>query len=215
MSDKFNKTINDLANHYDKLVKKFGNNVKSSQQSTLATRKKRLENLIQYLDIKKQNSVLDFGCGTGFLYEHLKNLNFKGSYTGIDISPEAIKLANKLYNKNKNCNFILTNILKTKLKKKFDYVLINGTFNNNTKNNWIWMKKSLIQLFSITKKAIIFNNLSYYVDYYDKKLFYIKPEKVFFFCKNELGKKVILNNSYVLKKNTIPYEFTTCVKRND
>ena len=54
MSDKFNKTINDLANHYDKLVKKFGNNVKSSQQSTLATRKKRLENLIQYLDIKKK-----------------------------------------------------------------------------------------------------------------------------------------------------------------
>ena len=144
-----------------------------------------------------------------------KILGFKGSYTGIDISPEAIKLANKLYNKNKNCNFILTNILKKKLKKKFDYVLINGTFNNNMKNNWILMKKSLIQLFSITKKAIIFNNLSYYVDYYDKKLFYIKPEKVFFFCKNELGKKVILNNSYVLKKNTIPYEFTTCVKRND
>ena len=54
MSDKFNKTINDLANHYDKLVKKFGNNVKSSQQSTLATRKKRLENFIQYLDIKKK-----------------------------------------------------------------------------------------------------------------------------------------------------------------
>ena len=43
MSDKFNKTINDLANHYDKLVKKFGNNVKSSQQSTASSRKKRLE----------------------------------------------------------------------------------------------------------------------------------------------------------------------------
>ena len=215
MHEKFTKTINDLANHYDKLVKKFGNSVRSSQQSTIATRKKRLEILIQYLDIKKKNSVLDFGCGTGFLYEHLKSLKFKGSYTGIDISPEAIKLANKLYDNNKNCNFILTNILKKKLKTKFDYVLINGTFNNKTKNNWILMKKYLTQLFSITKKAIIFNNLSYYVDYYDKKLFYVKPEKVFFFCKNELGKKVIINNSYVLKKDTIPFEFTTCVKRND
>ena len=77
------------------------------------------------------------------------------------------------------------------------------------------MKKSLIQLFSITRKAIIFNNLSYYVDYYDKRLFYIKPEKVFSFCKNQLGNQVVLNHSYILKKNTVPYEFTTCVKRND
>ena len=215
MRYQFDKTIDDLATHYDQLVKKFGNNVRSSQQSTAASRKKRLEILIQYLDIKKKNSILDFGCGTGFLYKHLKILGFKGSYTGIDISPEAIKLSKKLYKNNKNCNFVLANILKKKMKKKFDYVLINGTFNNNTKNNWIWMKKSLVRLFSITRKAIIFNNLSYYVDYYDKKLFYIKPEKVFSFCKNELGKKIILNNSYTLKKNTIPYEFTTCVIRTD
>jgi len=215
MSDKFNKTMIDLANHYDKLVNEFGNNVKSSQQSNILTRKKRLEILTQYIDIKKKNSILDFGCGTGFLYEYLKSLGFRGSYTGVDISPQAIKLAKKLNINNKNCKFILINIFDKKLTKKFDYVLINGTFNNNTKNNWNWMRKSLIQLFSITKKAIIFNNLSYYVDYYDKKLFYIKPEKVFNFCKKNLGKKIILNNSYVLKKNTIPYEFTTYVKRND
>lgn len=216
MKNTFDKTISDLSNHYDDLVKKFGNDVKSSQQSSEITRKKRLENLIKYLDLKKKNSILDFGCGTGFLYEHLKSLNFKGTYTGIDISPEAIKLGKKIYGKNKNCNFLLVNIFKKKLNKKFDYVLINGTFNNNTKNNWIWMKKSLIRLFSITKKAIVFNNLSHYVDYYDKKLFYIKPEKVFNFCKDKLGKKIILDNSYILKKNTIPYEFTTSViKIND
>ena len=134
---------------------------------------------------------------------------------GIDISPEAIKLARNLNMNNSKCDFLLTNIFDKKVKKKFDYVLINGTFNNNTNNNWNWMRKSLIQLFSVTKKAIIFNNLSYYVDYYDKKLFYIKPEKVFNFCKQKLSEKIILNNSYVLKKNTIPYEFTTYVKKND
>jgi SAM-dependent methyltransferase len=215
MNEKFDKTINDLAIHYDKLVKKFGNNVKSSQQSTITTRKKRLDILLQYVDIKKKNSILDFGCGTGFLYQYLKSLGFKGSYLGIDISPEAIKLARNLNMNNSKCDFLLTNIFDKKVKKKFDYVLINGTFNNNTNNNWNWMRKSLIQLFSVTKKAIIFNNLSYYVDYYDKKLFYIKPEKVFNFCKQKLSEKIILNNSYVLKKNTIPYEFTTYVKKND
>ena len=76
----------------------------------------------------------------GIFYEYLQKSGFKVRYTGIDISPEAIKVAKKLYNKKTNCNFILTNILERNLKKKFDHILINGTFNNNTKNNWMWMK---------------------------------------------------------------------------
>ena len=67
MKSQFDKTVDDLSNHYDQLVKKIGNHVKSSQQSTEQTRKKRLEILIQYLDIKKKSSILNFGCGTGFL----------------------------------------------------------------------------------------------------------------------------------------------------
>ena len=59
-SDKFNKTMIDLANHYDKLVNEFGNNVKSSQQSNILTRKKRLEILTQYIDIKKKKLYFRF-----------------------------------------------------------------------------------------------------------------------------------------------------------
>jgi ubiquinone/menaquinone biosynthesis C-methylase UbiE len=213
MNNKFEKVGADLASHYDKLVKKFGDDVKSSQQSTKASRKKRLEILLKYIDFKKGNSILDFGCGTGYLYKYLQKSGFKVKYTGIDISSEAIKFAKKIYNKENNCNFILANILERNLKKKFDHILINGTFNNNTKNNWNWMRESLIRLYSITKKTLVFNNLSNYVDYYDKKLFYAQPEKVFNFCKKKLGHKVIIDNSYVLKKNIVPYEFTTCIKR--
>ena len=61
--------------------------------------------------ILKGNSILDFGCGTGYLYKYLQKSGFKVRYTGIDISPEAIKVAKKLYNKETNWNFILTNIL--------------------------------------------------------------------------------------------------------
>ena len=90
-----------------------------------------------------------------------------------------------------------------------------GTFNNNTGNNWYWMKEILINLFKHTKIKLSFNNLSKYVDYYDKNLFYIEPEKVLSFSKKYLGKFVNLNHSYQLKKNVIPYEFTTSIyKRN-
>ena len=72
------------------------------------------------------------------LYKYLQKSGFKVRYTGIDISPEAIKVAKNLQLKKLNCNFILTNI-PMKLKKKFDHILINLTF-NNTKNNWNWMR---------------------------------------------------------------------------
>ena len=213
MKKKLDKTFIKLSKHYDSLVRKYGDNVKSSQQSTSISRDKRLQNLLKNIDIKKTNSILDFGCGTGYLYNYLNKLKFKGRYTGIDISFEAINFAKKNLKKNKNCDFMLIDILKNKLNRKYDYILINGTFNNNTKNNWFWMKKCLEKLFLSAKKGIVFNNLSSYVDYKDKKLFYIEPEKVFQFCKKILEKRVMIDNTYQIKKNVIPYEFTTFIKK--
>ncbi len=211
----FQNTIANLSKHYDDLVEKYGNNVKSSQQSNKKTRDTRLLNLIKYVNLKKKITILDFGCGTGYLFSYLKSQKFIGFYKGIDISNQAILKAKKVYHKHKNCNFEALNIFNSPLKKKFDYVIINGTFNNNTKNNWQWMKKSLKILIKSTKKKIIFNNLSIYVDNFDKKLFYIHPNKVFNFVKHELNKTCILDHSYRLKKNVLPYEFTTVIFKDE
>ena len=89
--------------------------------------------------------------------------------------------------------------------------MINGTFNNHTINNNDWMNDCLRILFRNTNKALIFNNLNYYVDYKVPSLFYIKPEEVFEFCKKNLSNLVTLRNDYRIKKNTIPFEFTTFV----
>ena len=205
-----------LSKHYDSLVKKYGNNVKSSQQSNKKTRDNRLNHLVKYMEFKKSTSILDFGCGTGYLFDYLIKRKFKGNYLGIDISSLAIEKAKSLHKKNKNCNFKNINIFKESLNKKFDYIIINGTFNNNTKDNWLWMKKSLKILIERTNKKLIFNNLSIFVDYFDKNLFYLHPAKVLDFVRNELGKKCILDHSYNLKNNVLPYEFTTVViNKND
>jgi 2-polyprenyl-3-methyl-5-hydroxy-6-metoxy-1,4-benzoquinol methylase len=40
--------------------------------------------------------VLDFGCGPGFIWEHLQNLSAKWQYTALDFSPDSVsKLAEK------------------------------------------------------------------------------------------------------------------------
>lgn len=60
------------------------------------------------------------------------------------------------------------------------------------------MTKCLETLFLITKK-IVFNNLSTYVDYFDKRLFYLDPFKLFNHIKN-ISDRCVIDHSYSLKK---------------
>ena len=145
-----------------------------------------------------------------FSSNYLRVKKIYGHYHGIDITENVI-ISNNKYYRGKNIKFSCQNILKNKIKKNYDFVFINGVFNNLNHDNWKLMKKILKELFKITKQKLVFNNLSTYVDYKDKKLFYIAPEKVLTFCKKELSKYVVLDHSYKIKKNTIPFEFTTSV----
>ena len=135
-------------------------------------------------------------------------MNFKGEYVGYDISNKMINFARKKY---KNIRFENKDILSSKINERFDYVIINGTFNNKIDQNFNWMKKTLKILFKKTNKAIAFNNITSYVDYFDKKLYYAQPEKIFNFCKSELSPLVSLRHDYLIKNKKLPYEFTTYV----
>jgi SAM-dependent methyltransferase len=42
------------------------------------------------LPLKQPLSVLDFGCGPGFLWEHLVRLDARWSYTGVDFSADSV-----------------------------------------------------------------------------------------------------------------------------
>ena len=97
----------------------------------------------------------------------------------------------------------------------YDYIFVSGTFNNKLNDNWNFMKKILKKLFFMTKKTLIFNNLSTYVDYYDNGLFYIEPEKVFKFCKMNLSEFVEIRHDYQIKEKVIPFEFTTYVYKKN
>jgi len=61
------------------------------------------QNICDYLKDKEYKNLLDIGCGTGYLIDMLSK-NHKAEYTGLDLSPEMIKEANK--KKIKNATFI-------------------------------------------------------------------------------------------------------------
>lgn len=60
------------------------------------------KNIAKYLENKEYDNLLDIGCGTGYLIDLLKK--HKAQYTGLDLSPNMIKIAKS---KNiKNAKFI-------------------------------------------------------------------------------------------------------------
>ena len=76
------------------------------------------------------------------------------------------------------------------------------------------MLKILTKMFKACRKGIIFFKQ---VRRFCKKktLFYSYPDKIFKFCVQNLSRYVILKTDYQLKKGTIPFEYTICVKKNE
>ena len=68
---------------------------------------KQLTKLLDVLQLSEDNSVLDLGCGNGMITEYLSDIS-GASFTGIDLSEEAIKQAQK--RKKKNLHFQVGNM---------------------------------------------------------------------------------------------------------
>lgn len=152
--------------------------------------------------------VLDFGCGTGYLLDVLRRQGFSGEYVGYDLVAEALDVAQA---KHPDARFELRDILRDGMTERFDYILLNGVFNNAMSDNWSFMTTTLQALFAQVDGGLAFNALSTYVDYLDDGLFYVEPEQVFRFCKEELSPRVVLRHDYEVRSGSLPFEFTVYV----
>ncbi len=56
-----------------------------------------LKQMVKHIPKGKHVSILDIGCGTGILYELLKNEGYDFSYTGVDLSDSMIEVGKKRY----------------------------------------------------------------------------------------------------------------------
>lgn len=128
----------DLQHFYDAEAKKYA-----------STRKKHRADADTILqEIKKQTkktiSILEFGCGSGRLIEHLQTLQWiKINYTGVDISGELLKIAAKDAKNHKKSSIIhhtlihddITHYIKSCSQESFDFIIGIASFQHipNTK----------------------------------------------------------------------------------
>lgn len=79
--------------------------------------------LVNLLNIKNGDMVLDVACGTGVVTNEIrKKIGKSGYVVGVDTSTTAIKIAKKWNGNKENVNFVNTDAEKFSFSKKFDVV---------------------------------------------------------------------------------------------
>ena len=88
----------------------------------------RIKEGLKEINLKKVRNILDLGCGPGQALHALKDINFSGSYLGVDSDSEMIKMANNYFlsRKYESFRFKKCEIQNFRHNKKFDLILIWG-----------------------------------------------------------------------------------------
>ena len=196
---------------YKDLYLKYGDNIASVKSRNQKQQYVRFKYLINCINFKKNESLLDVGCGLGDLAGYLKKNKIECNYLGIDFVDNFINTASKKYSKDQKTKFLKMDIEKDAFPKNYDWLLLSGLFNDKDKNSYKFMIKIITKMFKASKKGIVFNNLTKYVDYENKTLFYTYPDKIFRYCVTNLSRYIVLKTNYQTKKGTIPFEYTMAV----
>jgi len=134
------------------------------------TQEARFNALLAIGDLKGK-SILDLGCGLGCLYGYLRQLGWKGDYTGYDLLDLMVDGARKRY---PQVPFENRNILLDPPRRQWDYILISGIFNHKIKDNWTWIGETVKACLKISKLGVAFNLLETKDDHEDSVFFYAK-----------------------------------------
>jgi len=199
-----------LVLHYQELLSKHGNTANTLQHFDEYSQRERFRILTSVIDVMSF-SVLDVGCGLGHLASFLNNTTKKFTYLGTDIVPEFVSLSKDNFKSYPNIQFEHKNVFETGQmngENLYDYVIMCGIFNNKMDDNWIFLTEALQKAYNMANKAVAVNLLSTYVDYQEKDLYYCDPLQIFDYCKKSVSKKVSLRHDYIVKKGSIPYEYT-------
>lgn len=191
--------------HYKELFTRHGDSPDAVQYTDKATQFKRFEILTQVAP--KLQTVADIGCGLGHCYEFLKEIEPEVKYLGLDFVDEFIQACKTKYADNKLTEFRQFDLTKDSIPDGYDYIILSGVFNNKSLNNKEFMINGINSMFKACKKGIAFNAMSTYVDFQADNLYYTDPLEIFDYCKRNLSKKVTLRHDYLVKENSIPFEY--------
>jgi len=151
-------------------------------------------------------SVLDYGCGLGYLFEYLRNERLEFSYCGMDVMPEFVESCIKKYSSAATFEKIEP---KASISGHYDVVFSSGVFNLQThadrEESKSYAFKRLEQLFVATRQVLVCDFLSPFVDFMQPESQHFTIEEITEFCFRSLSRR------FVIRQDLLPYEFTLIV----
>lgn len=197
------KIFEDISSYYERLIEKNGYDPRSCDYGHPASQQIKFNIISQVCDFSGK-SVLDVGCGFADFSVFLENKFGNVDYTGVDISPSMIKIAQE---KHPGKNIFLKNILEEDAGGPYDIVTANGIFYLLGENAERISKELIRKMFSLANEAIVFNSLSIYAPNKEEGEYYADPSEVLRFCQS-LSPWVVLRHEYH------PNDFTVYVYKN-
>ena len=172
----------------------------------------RYEQICGVFENEKEITLHDVGMGISDLYGYILD-NFKEhnvTYSGSDILKEYVIESKQRYS---NLNFYHRNIISDKCDDKYDYVVMSGVFHqrqDTTIKDWEeYLQEIVSKAFFMSEKAIAFNVISPFVDFYQTNVYYCNLPKLLNFINDKLSRFFAIKHNYAL------YEFTVYVYKEN
>src|SRR4051812_38280614 len=132
------------------------------------------------IDDLSGHSVIDVGCGLGYLYEYLREHLDNVEYTGVDLVPEMAERASERF---PEASFAAVDVLAEGLPGEYDYVLLSGVFNDAMKDATGYLRDILGACWPAARLGLGFNFISSHAQQQaPDALSYHDPAAVLDFC---------------------------------
>lgn len=201
--------LTEVADYYSEKLALHGETPKGVDWNGEDSQVLRFEKLCKIIDDRSQFSINDLGCGYGALYDFINSRFPRFLYSGVDVSENMIRSAERRYQGVDQARFVLS----CEPDSVADYGVASGIFNvrlGRSDTEWREYVETMLDILDRTSRiGFSFNCLTSYSDAEKMRddLYYADPCALFDLCKRRYSRNVALLHDYGL------YEFTILIRK--
>jgi len=203
-----NNTKKSQGEIFRNLYYKFKGTPMEVSSESYAHKKTRYDIISQLVEAEEVIQVHDVGMGLASYYDYLLN-RFSDKvidYSGSDIVLEYVNDVKKKYG---NVKIFNRDLAEGPGNDKYDYLIMSGLFHQRRDSrisDWERFSQAIIKnTYIMCNKAIAFNFITPFVDFYRTDVYYCNLPKLLNFINDELSRFFVLHHNYAL------FEFTVFV----
>ena len=199
------RLLDDVATYYTGRYRTFGDSARGMDWKDEASQRLRFEVLTGQLDLHRNPSLIDVGCGNGELRAFLEECNIPVRYLGIDVCPEMVAACQRRFGQEAARLASTADLAGGGWSA--DYVVASGTFNvKQAVDNAAWRRyvdRSIQEMYAACRVGMAFNIMSARVDRRYDHLYYLEPADAPSFADLCGTRRFFVDHSYPLFELTV------------